>query len=192
MTIKQILQYISKHTEGTNYEGRRNRTWLAVILSIVSIAVDYTLVVMNYDYLPNRVAILYDWNNMPIAWADKSVFFEYETERVLLLVVLSLISVLIYKRKGGSAVAQRIICFLMEMTMLAITTGVGISIAALLVEMHDPEATVSDYWENAIMLFWAVVMTGEMLYDFYRMKQAETIQRTAPNPSGTRPQDDKC
>lgn len=156
--------------DGSSEKGVRNRLWVAIILSIVAILSDYLVLYPNYSALPDTVAFERDWHGAVTRWADKSVFLEFEIQRLFVLIFSVGIGwLLAHFRK--TFMAKRLACFIIEMTMLAITTGVGISAVMLEIELGNLDAHVSDYWELVIMLFWAVIMSAELLYDWSNIRK---------------------
>lgn len=157
--------------DATTEKGLRNRVWISVILSIVATMVDYYFVYPNYSALPDRIPTMHDWDGAATQWGDKSVFLEFEIQR-LFTFIFTIGACWLMTTFFKQFIVKRIACFFIETTMLCITTGVGISLVMLQIAMGDRSAKVSDYWEGVIMLFWLVIMLAELISDCIRIRKA--------------------
>lgn len=157
--------------DATTEKGLRNRVWLAVILSIVATMIDYYFVYPNYSALPDRIPTMHDWDGAATQWGDKSVFLEFEIQR-LFSFIFCVGACWLMTNFFKQFIVKRIACFFIETTMLCITTGVGISLVMLQIAMGDHSAKVSDYWEGMIMLFWLVLMLAELISDCIKIRKA--------------------
>lgn len=157
--------------DATTEKGLRNRVWMAVILSVAATMIDYYFVYPNYSALPDRIPTMHDWDGAATQWGDKSVFLEFEIQRLFTFVFCVGICWLM-THFFKQFIVKRIACFFIETTMLCITTGVGISLVMLDIAMGDRSAHVSDYWEGVIMLGWLVIMLAELVGDCIKLRKA--------------------
>lgn len=177
---KQVKKHggtLASYMDTKTARGMRNRYWIAIITTIVAILVDTVMVSYNYQYIPRLVPILSDWDCNVVQWGSKTVFWEYEIQRVALLVGSILIGWLLRRMKPQSAILRRTECLIVETAMLLITTGVGISIATLALVMGDKTQRISDYWETTIMTFWFLLLLVEYITNIvFLHKQAKAPQ----------------
>lgn len=156
--------------DATTEKGLRNRVWIAVILSFAATMLDYYYVYPNYSALPDRIPTMHDWDGAATQWGDKSVFLEFEIQR-LFSFIFCVGTCWLITNFFNQFIVKRIACFFIEATMLCITTGVGISLVMLQIAMGDRSAKVSDYWEMVIMLGWLAIMLTELIIDCIRIRK---------------------
>lgn len=157
--------------DATTEKGLRNRVWMAIILSIAATMIDYYFVYPNYSALPDRIPTMHDWEGAATQWGDKSVFLEFEIQR-LFSFIFCVGACWLMTYFFNQFMVKRIACFLIEANMLCITTGVGISLVMLQIAMGDRSAKVSDYWEGVIMLVWLLLMLVELISDCIKIRKA--------------------
>ena len=171
---QNVLAFLSDCMSGRNWKGMRNRIVLATVLSVVAIAVDSYMVYKDYDYLPSFVATTFEWSGIALNLEHKSVFIDYEIERVIVLCLFLAVGYLIYRRDKTSIVRFRTFSLLAETANLVILTGVGVSCVMLALSMGDKSQSVSDYWEFTIMFFWLALSLVEYYFDlrFFKNQKA--------------------
>ena len=168
--MKSKLSKIWLLVDGGNEKGIRCRFWFAVLLSVIAIAVDTALVYSNYDYLPRTVPVLSDWDGVVQEWGPKTEFWQYEIQRIILLILCLIVGFLIVLLNPQSIIAKRTKCLLAETAMLIITTGVGISTVQLQLALGDYTQEISDYWEVTIMLGWFALSLVEYGFDVRKLR----------------------
>lgn len=156
---------------GRNRKGMRNRLIIAVSLSVIAILVDSYLVYTNYEYLPSHIGTYYNWDYVATVTKPKSVFWNYELQRIAVLAVLVCAGWWIYVRNRASLIRFRIFALLAETANLIILTGVGISVIMLAISRGDTTSKVSDYVEIAVMYVWLVILLFEFFFDIRFLKR---------------------
>lgn len=174
-TIKKGAGKAMLAMDATTEKGLRNRVWMAIILSIAATMIDYYFVYPNYSALPDRIPTMHDWDGAATQWGDKSVFLEFEIQR-LFSFVFTVGACWLMTHFFTQFTVKRLACFFIETTMLCITTGVGISLVMLQIAMGDRSAKVSDYWEGVVMLVFLAMMLAELIIDFIRIRKAQKAE----------------
>ncbi|MCQ2059142.1 MAG: hypothetical protein MJY71_04835 [Bacteroidaceae bacterium] len=156
---------------GRNRKGMRNRLIIAVSLSVIAILVDSYLVYTNYEYLPSHIGTYYNWDYVATVTKPKSVFWNYEMQRFVVLAVMVCAGWLTYSRDKASPVRFRVFTLLSEIANLIILTGVGISVIMLAISRGDSTKTVSDNVEFSVMYVWLTILLLEFFFDIRFLKQ---------------------
>lgn len=183
-TIRKWARKAARAMDATTEKGLRNRVWIAVILSVAATMIDYYFVYPNYSALPDRIPTMHDWDGAATQWGDKSVFLEFEIQR-LFSFIFTVGACWLLTNFFSQFMVRRVACFLIEVTMLCITTGVGISLVMLQIAMGDRSAKVSDYWEGVIMLVSIVLMLAELISDCIKIRKAQKAAESAQSHPDT-------
>ena len=169
--FQQILAPLAKGMSGRNAKGIRNRLVLAIVMSVIAILVDSYLVYTNYDYLPSNIGTWYDWDSIATVTEHKSVFWKYELQRIVGLLVFIVAGWMVYARNKKSLIRFRTFTAIVETANLVILTCVGISIIMLTISIGDQTRTVSDYWEAVVMYIWFIILLIEYISDIRFLKK---------------------
>lgn len=171
-TLLYYLRLIYLFIDGSTLKGIRYRTLFSVIVTMVAIITDATCVYYVYDQIPQYIPAAFDWDFNVVEQEDKFSFWIYEIERVIILIILLAIGFFFTWKHPQSLIAKRTRCLLAETAMLIITTGIGISMAELLIEVtKDKTEQISDYWEFSIMIIWFAISLAEYISDYKKLKK---------------------
>ncbi|MDO5446422.1 MAG: hypothetical protein Q4F34_01410 [Prevotellaceae bacterium] len=169
--VSKTARSIMKAMDASTPHGIRFRTRFAIICALVFIAIDTIFVTYNYKYIPNTVPILHDVNGVLVEERQKSVFFEYELERILMLIGTAIVAWLIKSRFKSIITYARTRCFLFDVVNLFITSLTGISMIELAIAKGEDPGTLSYFEEFMIFLFWFIVMLGEYINDVRKIRK---------------------
>lgn len=170
---RNVVSLLTDGMSGQLAKGMRNRIILATILTIVSIIADVWLCYSSYDYLPMHVSGGYDWQGVPHFSENKSIFWLYDAERIVLTVLMSGCGWLIWRKNKNSIIRLRHWTFLVELANLIVMTAVGISIAMMLLALGQYEDTFSEWWEWLIMGGWFFLLVLEYAVDLVKLSKLE-------------------
>lgn len=152
-------------------KGMKTRLVLAISLAVIAILVDSYMVYTNYDYLPSYVGTYYNWDYVATVTKPKSVFWNYELERIAILLICVCAGMIVHSRNKASLVRYRIFTLLAETANLFILTGVGISLIMLAVSTGDNTQKVSDNVELTVMYVWLLILIVEFIFDIRFIKK---------------------
>ena len=99
---------------GRKLKGMKTRYVLAIVLAILSILVDAYLLYTNYNYLPSQIGTIYDGTDIALVKEDKAVLWDYELQRIVILIVSVVVGLLVRAVNGASIVRRRISLLLVE------------------------------------------------------------------------------
>lgn len=162
-------------------KGMKLRFVIAVALAVTAILVDSYMVYTNYDYLPSYVGTYYNWDYVATVIKPKSVFWNYEMERIAILLIFVGIGLVVYSRNKASLIRFRSLTFLAETANLIIMTGVGVSIIMLAISTGDTSQQVSDNVEFIVMIVWFAILLVEYIFDIRFLKQNATVTEPVEN-----------
>lgn len=163
--IQQFIAPLSTALSGRNMKGIRNRIILAVVVSLIGIGIDTYLVFTNYDYLPSLIGTNYGWDYAASVVESKSVFWDYEVQRLVLLLIFVIVGWLIRRSDTTSIIRFRTFQVLAETANLIIMTGIGISIVMLYISLGDDSKKLSESLDCIVMLVWLGILIVEYIFD---------------------------
>lgn len=171
--IQQFIAPLSTALSGRNMRGIRNRIILAVVVSLISIGIDTYLVFTNYDYLPSLIGTNYGWDYAASVVESKSVFWDYEVQRLVLLLIFVIVGWLIRRSDTTSLIRFRTFQMLAETANLIIMTGIGISIVMLYISLGDDSKKLSESLDCIVMLVWLGILLVEYIFDLKFLRKGK-------------------
>lgn len=176
--IQQFVAPLSSAMSGRNLKGIRNRTVFAVGITMIGIGIDTFFVFTHYDYLPSLIGTGYGWDYTASSVESKSVFWNYEVQRLVLLLIFAAVGWLIHRSDRTSITRFRTFQFLVETANLIILTGIGISVVMLYLSLGDEGKKLSETWDCVVMLVWFGILLVEYVFDLKFLRKEKTPTQT--------------
>ncbi len=169
--IGKIIPSLMNSMEASHLRGIRTRIHIAVICTLCSIAINTLFVAFNYNVIPNEIPAFHDVNGVYVDAVHKSVFFLYELEFLLLLLIVASVAKMIKTLFKDSLIYARTRCLLFETANLYITSVVGITTILLAIAKGDRTVELSYLSQVMIFLFWTAVMIFEYVVDLRKIRK---------------------
>lgn len=169
--IGKIIPSLMYSMEANHLRGIRIRTRIAVICALCCIAINTLFVAFNYNFIPNEIPAFHDVNGVYINASHKSVFFIYELEFLLLLLIVASVAKMIKTLFKDTLIYARTRCLLFDIANLYITSVVGITTILFAIARGDKTAELSYFSQVIIFLFWTAVMIFEYVVDLRKIRK---------------------
>lgn len=170
-SYRQMFKALCAALSGRKLKGMKTRYVLAIVLAILSILVDAYFLYTNYNYLPSQIGTIYDGTDIALVKEDKAVLWDYELQRIVILIVSVVVGLLVRAVNRASIVRRRISLLLVETASLIIMTGVGISMVLLALSLGDNSQKLSNFFEVAVGLLWLAILLVEFRSDLKFLKR---------------------
>lgn len=167
--MKKILEYLAARTPA----GITARLWVAVLVTVAALLTNALYIAPQYDHLPAVVPLFFDIDGNVAEWGNRSEISHYAGIRTAFFVIMLLIAWAIYKAKGCTLAARRVGLLVVDIANLVITTGVSMTLVYIEIANGDTSQQLSEHWENAVMLFWLLLLVVEYITDKPHLQQQD-------------------
>lgn len=154
-----------------NLRGIRVRTRIAIICALCFIAIYTLFVSFNYDSIPNLVPEFHDADGVLIKAVHKAAFFRYGFEFILLFLLTILVTRIIRPFFKEQIIYARTRCMIFDIVNLYITTAGCITMILFAFAQGDESEELSYFSQSMILLFWALVMIVEYVFDLKKIRK---------------------
>lgn len=168
MNIKKISKYITARS----LVGIRVRLWMAVLMSVGALLINFFYIKPEYDILPPIVPLSFTMEGEIAEWGRRSLLSDYAEMRTTMFVIMLLAAWCIARTKGGALSRKRLGLLVVDIANLMITTGVNMTLVYIQIANGDNSEKLSEHIEHAVMLFWAAILLLEYWDDRKRIAKA--------------------
>lgn len=171
--VKKAMKTTSsfmKSLEADHPKGIQVRSRLAVICAMVFIVIDVIYVCYNYEYLPDVIPSFKDIGGIYIEEIEKTSFFIYNVERILILISAFIVAWAIKPCFKSDIIYKRVRCFILDIVNLTITSAIAITMIELAIAKGE-SMEISYFSQWFAFFFWVMVMSGELAYNLKKIRK---------------------
>lgn len=165
--MRKIFELLTARTQA----GITARLWMAVLMSVAALLVNFFYIRPEYDVLPPIVPISFDMFGEIEEWGAKHIVYDYAEIRAVFFVIMLVIGYVIGRTGDGSLLRKRMRLLVVDIANLIITTVVNMTLVYIQIANGDNSEKLSEHLEFAVMLFWLLILVVEYKKDIPYLKK---------------------